>query len=103
VVGWGIGNIAAYGATPNPWAVLANKVWGGAALIAILAILNSALANANAGVNAASRVLYAMSRAGTYPGLLAHINRRFRTPDIAIILIMLVGVEIGRASCRERG
>src|SRR3989440_5614640 len=92
VVGWGIGNIAAYGSNANPWGVLANKVWGGAALIAILAILNSALANANAGVNAASRVLYAMSRAGTYPGLLGHINRRFRTPDIAIILIMLVGV-----------
>jgi len=92
VVGWGIGNIAAYSSNANPWGVLANKVWGGAALIAILAILNSALANANAGVNAASRVLYAMSRAGTYPGLLGHINRRFRTPDIAIILIMLVGV-----------
>jgi amino acid transporter len=92
IVGTGIGNLNAYINSTNPWGDLANKVWGGFALIAILAILNSALANANAGVNAASRVLYAMSRAGTYPGPLGHINRRFRTPDIAIILIMLVGV-----------
>lgn len=92
VVGWGIGNLGTYISNSNPWAVLASKVWGGLAFIAILAILNSALANANAGVNAASRVLYAMSRAGTYPRPLAHIASRFRTPDIAIILTMIVGV-----------
>ncbi len=71
---------------------MATKVWGEFAFIAILAILNSALANANAGVNAASRVIYAMSRTRTYPRLFAHINNRFRTPDIAIIFISIVGV-----------
>jgi amino acid transporter len=92
VVGWGVGNLSTYTTNANPWAVLATKVWGIFAFIAILAILNSALANANAGVNAASRVLYAMSRAGTYPRLLAHITSRFRTPDTAIFLTMIVGV-----------
>jgi amino acid transporter len=92
VVGWGFNKIAAYGQNSNPWGVLAIKAWGPLSFIVILAILNSALANANAGVNAASRVLYAMSRIKTLPGPLAHINYRFRTPDIAIIFTMLVGI-----------
>ena len=45
-----------------------------------------------AGVNAASRVLYAMGRTRTLPGPLAHISSRFRTPDTAIIFTMIVGV-----------
>ncbi len=92
VVGWGINNLATYSSNPNPWGTMANRVWGEFAFIAIFAILNSALANTNAGVNAATRVMYAMSRARTYPRPLAHINHRFRTPDIAIIFTMIVGV-----------
>ncbi|TMB88330.1 MAG: APC family permease [Chloroflexi bacterium] len=92
VVGWGFNKISAYPNDPNPWGTLANRVWGLFAFVAILAILNSALANANAGVNAASRVLYAMGRTRTLPGPLAHISSRFRTPDTAIIFTMIVGV-----------
>jgi len=92
VVGWGFNKISTYPADANPWGTLANKVWGPFSFIAILAILNSALANSNAGVNAATRVLYAMGRVKTLPGVLAHINIRFRTPDIAIIFTMIVGV-----------
>jgi amino acid transporter len=92
VVGWGFNKISTYPADANPWGTLANKVWGPFSFIAILAILNSALANSNAGVNAATRVLYAMGRVKTLPGALAHINIRFRTPDIAIIFTMIVGV-----------
>lgn len=92
VVGWGFSKIATYPNDPNPWGTLANRVWGIFAFVAILAILNSALANANAGVNAASRVLFAMSRIRTLPTPLAHISDRFRTPDVAIIFTMIVGV-----------
>lgn len=92
VVGWGFNNIAKYPLDPNPWGTMANRVWGAFSFIAIFAILNSALANANAGVNAASRVLYAMGRTDTLPAPLAHINARFRTPDLAIIFTMIVGV-----------
>ncbi len=92
MVGWGLNNISTYPTNANPWGTLAAKVWGPFSFIAILAILNSALANSNAGVNAATRVLYAMGRVRTLPGPLAHINTRFRTPDIAIIFTMIVGV-----------
>jgi amino acid transporter len=92
VVGWGFNNIAKYPLDPNPWGTMASRVWGVFSFVAIFAILNSALANANAGVNAASRVLYAMGRTDTLPAPLAHINARFRTPDLAIIFTMIVGV-----------
>jgi amino acid transporter len=92
VVGWGFNNIAAYTGDSNPWGTMAHRVWGAFDIIVIIAILNSALANSNAGVNAASRVLYAMGRVRSLPGPLAHISARFRTPDIAIILTMVVGI-----------
>ncbi|HLV98399.1 MAG TPA: APC family permease [Ktedonobacterales bacterium] len=95
VVGWGINNLGTYGAPPNhtdPWGEMAQRVWGAFDIIVIIAILNSALANSNAGVNAASRVLYAMGRVRSLPGPLAHISKRFRTPDVAIILTMMVGI-----------
>jgi amino acid transporter len=92
VVGWGFDKISTYSSNADPWGTMANRVWGEFAFIAIFAILNSALANSNAGVNAATRVLYAMGRSKTLPGPLAHVNHRFRTPDIAIILTMILGV-----------
>jgi amino acid transporter len=92
VVGWGFNQIGTYTSDLNPWGTLAHRVWGVFDIIVIIAILNSALANSNAGVNAASRVLYAMGRVRTLPGPLAHIGKRFRTPDVAIILTMVVGI-----------
>src|SRR5438874_5003589 len=92
VVGWGINNLGTYTSNPDPWGTMATRVWGMFAFIAILAILNSALANSNAGVNAATRVLYAMGRARTLPGPLSHLSHRFRVPDIAIIFTMIVGI-----------
>lgn len=92
VVGWGFDKIGTYTSDPNPWGTLAHRVWGAFDIIVIIAILNSALANSNAGVNAASRVLYAMGRVSALPGPLAHVSQRFRTPDVAIIFTMIVGV-----------
>ncbi|GAC1558156.1 MAG: APC family permease [Ktedonobacteraceae bacterium] len=91
VVGWGVSKIAGYAADPNPWGTLATRVWGPLNFIVILAILNSALANANGGVNAASRVLYAMGRVGSLPSFLAHTNR-FQVPDFAIIITMAISL-----------
>jgi amino acid transporter len=91
VVGWGFDKIGTYVNDPNPWATMASRVWGPFEFIVSLAILNSALANANAGVNAVTRVLYATGRTRTLPATLAHTNR-FRTPDIAIIITMIIAV-----------
>ncbi len=91
VVSWGVNKLAGYTNDPNPWATLARGVWGPFSFIVILTILNSALANSNAGVNAVTRVLYAMGRIRTLPAPLAHLNR-YQIPDIAVFITMIVAV-----------
>jgi amino acid transporter len=49
-----------------------------------LALVNSALANANAGVISCSRVLFAMGKGGLLPEEIAKTHQTFRTPHIAI-------------------
>lgn len=91
VAGWNISKLSGYLTDSDPWVTLAGRVWGGASLIVILTILNSALANSNAGINAITRTLYAMGRTRTLPPLLSHLNR-FKVPDVALFLALLVAV-----------
>lgn len=92
VAGWGISKLGTtYVQNSNPWATMAGRVWGGLSFIVILTILNSALANSNAGINAITRTLYAMGRTRTLPPLLAHLNRH-KVPDVALFLAMLVAL-----------
>jgi amino acid transporter len=90
VVGWGFSKISAYPNDPNPWGTMATRVWGPFAFLAILAILNSALGNANAGINAGARLLFAMGRIRALPEALGRTNR-YRTPGLAIALVVVVG------------
>src|SRR6476620_6093562 len=74
VAGWGATRMASFSGDANPWGTMAKQAWGANSVIIIFAILNSGLANAVAGVNAASRALFAMSREGALPRPLAHIH-----------------------------
>jgi len=66
VNGWGIPSIQGYVASAAPWADLGKKYWGVVGpIIVTFAIINSAVGNGNAGINATSRVAYAMGRIGT--------------------------------------
>jgi amino acid transporter len=94
VVGWGPAKINSYGSDPAPWVTMAGRVWGPFQVIVILAILNSALANANAGVNAATRVMYAMGRTHTLPTIFSRLNQ-YRVPDIAIFFAMAIALVCG--------
>ncbi|HEY0755647.1 MAG TPA: APC family permease [Ktedonobacteraceae bacterium] len=91
VAGWNIDKLSGYLQDADPWFTLAGRIWGGVSLIVILTILNSALANSNAGINAITRTLYAMGRTRTLPPLLAHLNR-FKIPDVALFFSLLVAV-----------
>jgi amino acid transporter len=93
VVGWGFNKISTYPSDPNPWGTMATHVWGPFAFIAILAILNSALGNANAGINAGARTLYAMGRIRALPGALGQTNR-YHVPALAIVLVVILGTII---------
>src|SRR6195256_114524 len=87
----------------DPWDGLAAKVWGPFSILVLLAILNSAFANSNAGANAATRVGYALGRVGILPRALANVHPRFKTPYMAvhvqgafgIALALILGFALG--------
>lgn len=93
VVGWGFHTITTFPSDPDPWGTMAARVWGPFAFFAILAILNSALGNGNAAVNAGARMLFSMGRIKAFPGALGQTNR-FRVPGPAIILALVLGIII---------
>ena len=62
----------------NPWDALARGAWG-AGWVLFLAIANSAIANANASANAATRTWFALGRIRVLPQPLEHVNPRWRS------------------------
>jgi amino acid transporter len=60
----------------------------------LLAIINSAFANSNAGANAATRVGYALGRVGLLPRALAKVHPRFHTPYVAVHVQGVLGVAV---------
>jgi amino acid transporter len=79
-------------ATADPWRALAKVFWAGGWVLVFVAIVNSIIANSNAGFNAATRVFYAMARNGAAPHPLARTHPRFRTPHVAIIVNTVIAV-----------
>jgi amino acid transporter len=78
----------------NPWDGLARAVWGAGWVLVFLAIVNSAIANSNAGANAATRTWYSMGRIRLLPRLLARVHPRWRSPHVAVTLQFLLGVAL---------
>ena len=81
-------------AQADPWRHLGKVFWSGGWVLIWLAILNSALANANAGVNAATRVIYSMARNGALPRVFARTHPTHRTPHVAIIAQTIIGLAV---------
>lgn len=87
-----------YGFNNNdPWSGMAQAVWGPGLIIVILAVLNSAIANSNAGANAATRVGYALARIGLLPKGLQRIHPRFKTPYVAVNVQAVGGIVLAVA------
>jgi amino acid transporter len=78
----------------DPWDGLAAKVWGPFSILVLLAIINSAFANSNAGANAATRVGYALARVGILPRALASVHPRFKTPYVAVHVQGALGIAV---------
>jgi amino acid transporter len=76
----------------DPWSGMAQAVWGPGLIIVILAVLNSAIANSNAGANAATRVGYSLARIGLLPRMLERVHPRFRTPYVAVNVQAVGGI-----------
>jgi amino acid transporter len=78
----------------DPWDGLASKVWGPFSILVLIAIINSAFANSNAGANAATRVGYALGRVGILPPALARVHPRFKTPYVAVHVQGALGIAV---------
>jgi amino acid transporter len=69
----------------DPWGFMAEEVLPGiGGLLVVFAILNSSLANANAGATAATRSLFAMGRASLAPRFFAAVHPETRAPVNAV-------------------
>ena len=101
MMGWGFARMGSYAENPDPWTTMATNYWGVGWVIIFLAIANSAIANANAGVNAATRVMYAMGRIHVLPSMFGRTHSEHRTPHVAIIaqsiLALVVALVLGAA------
>jgi amino acid transporter len=68
------------------WELLATKVWGVGWVLVLIAVLNSCLANANAGANTATRTIYAFGRIRILPPMTAAVHPRSRSPYVAVTI-----------------
>ncbi len=66
------------------WEGVARALYGLFWVLVFFAIVNSTLANSNAGVNVASRTSFAMGRIGAFPSALAQVSARHRSPVVAV-------------------
>src|SRR5262252_7318625 len=64
---------------------MARSLYGIFWFFVFLAIVNSTIANANAGVNVSTRTAYAMGRIGAFPHFLARVHPKHRSPVPAIL------------------
>jgi amino acid transporter len=84
----------------DPWGGMADEVLPGiGSLLITFAILNSSIANANAGANASTRAIFALGRARLLPAALADVHPTHRTPVNAVhlqgILAIVLAVALG--------
>lgn len=101
-VAFGPGNFANFATTgTSSWQGLARSLFGAFWFFVFLAVVNSTVANANAGVNVASRTSFAMGRVGAFPSFFAVVSERHRSPLVAlgvtlgITLIVTLGLGFG--------
>lgn len=77
----------------DPWGWMAEQVLPGlGGALVIFAILNSSVANANAGANAATRSIFSMGRSGLLPNWFAGVHPVFRTPANAVHAQAILGI-----------
>ena len=95
---FGPGHFASFSsAGPGSWEGIARASYGIFWLFVFLAIVNSTIANSNAGVTVSTRTAYAMGRIRAFPAFFASVHPRHRTPQYGILTAFLVsiGVSVG--------
>ncbi len=85
------------GTTSASWVGLARSLYGIFWFFVFLAIVNSTIANANAGINVSSRTSYAMGRIGAFPRFFELVSPRHRSPvnSILVAFVITLAVTLG--------
>jgi amino acid transporter len=93
-VGFGPGKFASFttGTGAASWEGVARSLYGLFWVLVFFAIVNSTLANSNAGVNVASRTAFAMGRVRAFPATFAQVSERHRAPVPAIVAGTVIGL-----------
>jgi amino acid transporter len=76
------------------WEGMARSLYGIFWFFVFLAIVNSTIANANAGVNVSTRTAYAMGRISAFPHFLARVHPKHKSPVAAILLAFIITVAV---------
>ena len=77
-----------------PWDGLAKGVGTIFWILVLFAIINSTIANANGGANVFTRTAFAFGRAGALPSSLAKLHPKYKSPQNAVIVQLVLGLII---------
>jgi amino acid transporter len=94
LVGWGIHDIPGFVASSDPIFALGHRLWGAGWFLVLLALWNSTFAVTLACHNSATRVFFAMGRAGSLPRPLARTHPRYHTPIAAISMQTVISLVV---------
>jgi amino acid transporter len=72
------------------WVGMARSLYGLFWFFVFLAIVNSTIANANAGVNVSTRTAYAMGRINAFPRFLAQVHPKHHSPVMALLTAFVI-------------
>jgi amino acid transporter len=103
ITGWGTNLLASgapaaktfVGSPQLPAFVLGQRYWGGAWIIVLIALFNSAIAVSIACTNASTRFLFGMARAKALPAWLLKVHPRNQTPVNAVFAQTGINILLG--------
>jgi amino acid transporter len=96
ISGWGTDKLTSFaGSSQLPAFVLGQRYWGGAWIIVLIALFNSAIAVSIACTNASTRFLFGMARAKALPSWLLKVHPKNQTPTNAVITQTGINIVLG--------
>lgn len=94
-IGWGTDNLPKLASSPTaPAFVLADRLFDGASIIILIALVNSGLGVCIACTTSATRTIFGIARTGALPSVLATVQRKHRTPVVAVYVQSIVAVVV---------
>ena len=103
-IGWGTDDLESLAASPTaPAFVLADRLFDGASIIILIALVNSGLGVCIACTTSATRTIYGIARTGALPSVFATVQPKHRTPvvavfvqsAIALVVCLAIGLPLG--------